>query len=106
MQKKIFFIIAVQCNDTSIGDQICNEENNYADCHYDGGDCCLIDCPDDISECGCAFTGVITSTQFLAGENYENDLNMTWLIQLPTGQNIEINWQSTDVEASGNGDCR
>ena len=88
------------CNDTSIGDQICNEENNYADCSYDGGDCCLLDCPD----CGCAYTGVITSTKFLAGENYDDGLNMTWLIQVPTGQNIEINWQSFDVEA-GN-DCK
>ena len=49
---------------------------------------------------------MIMSTQFLAGENYENDLNMTWLIQVPTGQNIEINWQSIDVEASSMGDCR
>jgi hypothetical protein len=42
---------------------------------------------------------VITSTNFLAGVNYNNDLNMTWLIQVPTGQNIEISWQSFDVEA-------
>ena len=86
------------CNDTSIGDLICNAENNYAACSYDGGDCCLLDCPD----CECAFTGVITSTQFLAGENYNNSLNMSWLIQVPTGQNIEINWQNFSVEAATN----
>ena len=49
---------------------------------------------------------MITSTKFLAGENYDNGLNMTWLIQVQTGHNIEINWQSIDVEASANGDCR
>ena len=97
-QIHLSFVLLLGCNFTSIGDKICNKENNYADCSYDGGDCCL-SCYDEIPECGCAFTGVIMSTQFLAGENYENDLNMTWLIQVPTGQNIEINWQSFDVEA-------
>ena len=74
---------------------MCNDENNNANCNYDGGDCCLTDC----LECGCSSTGVITSPKFLAGVNYNNDLNMTWLIQVPTGQNIEISWQSFDVEA-------
>ena len=91
------------CNYTSIGDLICNAENNFAECSYDGGDCCLLDCPDDeIPDCGCAYTGVITSTKFLAGENYDNELNMTWLIEVPTGQNIEINWQNFSVEAATN----
>jgi hypothetical protein len=44
----------------------------------------------------------MTSTKFLAGENYDNELNMTWLIQVPTGQNIEINWQNFSVEAAAN----
>ena len=74
---------------------MCNHENNNENCNYDGGDCCLTDC----LECGCPFIGVITSTNFLAGANYNNSLNMTWLIQVPAGQNIEISWQSFDVEA-------
>ena len=82
----------------------CNAENNYAECNYDGGDCCLLDCDQDQDQddCGCAYTGTITSTKFLAGENYDNGLNMTWLIEVPTGQNIEINWQSFSVEAATN----
>lgn len=35
-----------------IGDGACDIINNYPDCGYDGGDCCLCTCSDERYECG------------------------------------------------------
>ena len=38
-----------ECNstDSRIGNGLCNEELNFAECSYDGGDCCLLSCKVD-----------------------------------------------------------
>ena len=81
----------------SIGDGFCNDENNVAECSYDHGDCCLTSVNTDLcSECSCSFEGVITSPKF--PQNYVNNLDMTWLIQLPLGQFIEIVFVNFNVD--------
>ena len=75
----------------------CDDNTNIAECNYDGGDCCLINVnTDSCSDCNCLASGVITSPGFPG--NYENNLDLTWLIQVQMGQTIEINFVSFDVE--------
>ena len=80
-----------------VGDAICNDETNHLGCNYDGGDCCVNVNTDSCSECNCLASGVITSPGFPG--NYDNNLDMTWLIQAQMGQTIEISFLSFDVEA-------
>jgi hypothetical protein len=80
-----------------VGDGVCNDETNIAGCNYDGGDCCLINVnTDSCSDCNCLASGIITSPGFPG--NYDNNLDLTWLIQVQMGQTIEINFLSFDVE--------
>ncbi|CAM9832115.1 unnamed protein product [Ectocarpus fasciculatus] len=38
----------VQCDASDSGDGYCDKDtDNYAECQYDGGDCCECDCTDD-----------------------------------------------------------
>ena len=72
-----------------VGDGICNDETNHLGCNYDGGDCCLMNVNiDSCSECNCLARGVITSPGFPG--NYDNNLDLTWLIQVQIGQLIDI----------------
>ena len=81
-----------------VGDGYCNDGTNTQQCHYDGGDCCLLNVNRDYcSNCSCSGSGVITSPGFPG--NYDNNLDLTWLIQLPHGQLIEIVFISFDVES-------
>ena len=93
----------------SVGDGFCNDETNIADCSYDGGDCCG-SCvnTDYCEECTClagdsgngiyqcSTSGAITSPGY--PQNYDNNLDLYWLIQAPIGQTIVINFISFDVE--------
>ena len=79
-----------------VGDAICNDETNNLGCNYDGGDCCVNVNIDSCSECNCLGVGTITSPGFPG--NYDNNLDLTWLIQVQIGQTIEINFLSFDVE--------
>ena len=89
--------MSLACNSTLFADGYCNDENNKADCAYDGGDCCLSSPITDLcSECVCSTTGVITSPGYPG--NYANNLDVSWHIQVPSGQLIEINFISFDVE--------
>ena len=45
-------------------------------------------------------TSVITSPGF--PENYDKNLDLTWLIEVPTGQRIEIKFSDFDVEYRSN----
>ena len=75
----------------------CNDETNNADCNYDGGDCCLSSPKtDNCSECVCSTTGVITSPGYPI--YYPNNLEVSWLIQVPSGQRIEIIFKSFIVQ--------
>ena len=78
------------------GDGYCHDELNNADCNYDSGDCCVNVNTDVCSECGCLEGGVITSPGFPG--KYNNNLNLTWLIQAPIGQLIELSFLNFDVE--------
>ena len=80
-----------------IGDAICNDETNYLGCNYDGGDCCVNVNTDSCSECNCLGFGVITSPGF--PEDYGNNLDLTWLIQVPLGQRIELSFIHFDTES-------
>lgn len=78
-----------------VGNSICNDETNNADCDYDGGDCCLSSKNEDYcSECECSTTGVINIPQ----QFYVNNLDLYWLIQVPSGQFIEFYFINFDVE--------
>merc|ERR1712051_349081 len=77
-------------NPDMVGDGICNDETNHLGCNYDGGDCCLMNVnTDSCSDCNCLASGVITSPGFPG--YYDNNLDLTWLIQVQMGQTIEIN---------------
>ena len=83
---------------TMANDGYCNDETNIANCNYDGGDCCLLNSNiDQCSECLCGTNGAITSPGY--PQNYDNNLDLYWLIVVPIGQTIEINFISFDVES-------
>ena len=72
-----------------LGDGFCNDETNIPECMYDHGDCCLSNVnTDHCSECACSGNGIITTPGF--PQNYANNLDLNWLIQLPPWQLIEI----------------
>ena len=84
-----------------VNNDYCNDECNNADHSYDGGDCCLsIPNTDHCSECVCGTTGVIMSPGFPG--DYASDLDVSWLIQVPSGQLIEVTFNSFDVEGGSN----
>ena len=80
-----------------VGDSYCHDELNNLDCSYDGGDCCVNVNTDYCSECSCLGGGVITSPGFPG--NYDNNLDLTWLIQAPLGQLIELNFLDFELES-------
>ena len=80
----------------SIGDGYCNDDTNIQQCNFDHGDCCFLKVNADYcSNCSCSASGVITSPGFPG--NYDTFLDLTWLIQLPLGQVIDITFISLDV---------
>ena len=82
-------------NANMVGDAICHDETNHLGCNYDGGDCCVNVNTDSCSDCNCLASGVITSPGFPG--NYDNNLDLTWLIQVQMGQTVEINFLSFDL---------
>ena len=48
-------------NPNMVGDAICHDETNHLGCNYDGGDCCVNVNTDSCSDCNCLASGVITS---------------------------------------------
>ena len=77
-------------------DGYCHDETNIAELNYDGGDCCLSNVKRDYCfNCSCFGNGIITSPGY--PQNYGNNLDLTWLIQLPLGQYIEINFIEFDL---------
>ena len=88
----------LDCCLNMVGDGICNDETNHLGCNYDGGDCCLMNInTDSCSDCNCLASGVITSPGFPG--NYDNNLDLTWLIHVQLGQTIDIKFLSFDVES-------
>ena len=79
-----------------IGNGFCNDETNIADCNHDGGDCCVNVNKDVCTDCDCISDGIITSPGF--PQNYDNNLDLTWLIEVPPGQRIQIRFLKFDVE--------
>ena len=79
------------------GDGICHDETNSEECNYDHGDCCLSNInTDHCSNCSCSVSGVITSPGF--PHSYGPKLDLTWLIKISLGQNIEIVFLTFDFE--------
>ena len=77
-------------------DGYCHDETNIAELNYDGGDCCLSNVKREYCfNCSCFANGVITSPKF--PQNYPNNLDITWLIQFPLGQYIEIDFYKFDL---------
>ena len=75
-----------------IGDGICNDENNNADCMYDDGDCCLTEInTSNCLECACASKGIITSPRIPNPTWLWTTTTTTWLIQTHIGQFIMTN---------------
>ena len=83
-------------NPNMVGDAICHADTNHLGCNFDGGDCCVKVNTHSCSDCNCLGSGVITSPGFPG--NYDNNLDLTWLIQVQMGQSIETNFLSFDVE--------
>ena len=79
-----------------IGNGYCNDETNNQDCKYDGGDCCVNVNTEHCSKCQCLGGGVITSPGF--PETYAHNLEETWLIEVPSGQFIEISFVTFEIE--------
>ena len=73
-----------------LGDGFCNDETNNAACDYDYGDCCLTNVKTDYcSDCLCSRNGFI----IVLRQNFLHvNVNMTWLIQLPIGLHIKIDF--------------
>ena len=83
-----------------VANEICNDEANIPECNFDGGDCCLI--PLNINECSkceCYVNGVITSEKFPNINEPGSYTDLTWLIQLPIGQYIKIEFPRFDVQS-------
>ena len=79
-----------------VGDGFCNDELNIASC-YDHGDCCLFNANTDLcSNCSCSENGIITSSGF--PQNYNNNIDLTWIIQVSLGQVIEVEFVSFILE--------
>ena len=78
-----------------VGDGYCNDVTNNQQCNFDGGDCCVNVNTDYCSICSCSGSGVITSPGYPG--NYDNNLDLTWLIQFSHGQLIEIVFISFNV---------
>ena len=83
-------------NPEMVSNSVCNDETNIVECNYDGGDCCVNVNADSCSNCDCLASGVITSPGFPG--SYNNNLDLTWLIQVQMGHRIETNFLSFDVE--------
>ena len=107
MLLKIFFPIFLALPDilncengvnyAMIGNGHCNDKTNNPTCNYDGGDCCLSSPnTDHCTECLCATTGAVTSPGFPG--KYGDSLDVSWLIQVPHGQLIEITFISFETE--------
>ena len=88
---------------TLVGNGYCNYETNNAECNYDDGECCVNVNTENCLECQCLGGGTITSPGY-PEQNYDNNLDLYWLIQVPIGQTIEINFISFDVESHSS--CR
>ena len=95
-----------------VGDGFCNDETNNLECNYDGGDCCgscvnteyCAECTCLAGDSGngiyqCSTSGAITSPGYPI--KYVNNLDLSWLIVVPFGQSIEINFISFAVEFHG-----
>ena len=80
-----------------IGNDYCNDETNNEDCNYDGGDCCVNINTENCLECQCLAGGMITSPGF--PENYENNLDMYWLVQVDIEHIIAITFTSFGIES-------
>ena len=84
------------CNQSLVSNGYCNDNNNNLECDYDGGDCCLTNLnTDHCSICSCSQNGVVMSTGY--PQYYLEDQDLTWLLQVPIGQNIKIVFISFDV---------
>ena len=77
-------------NPNMVGDAVCNDETNHPGCNYDGSDCCVNVNTDSCSDCNCLGSGVIASPGFPG--NYDDNLDLSWLIQVQIGQLIDINF--------------
>ena len=112
-----------------VANGICEDENNNDICSFDGGDCCLsktakvgiaVDPFGHCSKCECSPTGVITSPRIkqISSSNfkidgfdprdYDNHLDVFWLIEVASVKLIEINFVSFDVNKdlqSNNSHC-
>ena len=81
-----------------IGNRICNDQTSDGICNFDGGDCCVNIDKSHCAECKCHGGGLITSPGF--PEHYSCCLDLTWIIQVPPEQTIEISFIRFDVEGA------
>ena len=65
------------------------------ECNYDGGDCCLANIDkNNCMECKCSRNGSITSPGF---PNFDSNVDLSWVIQVPNGQFIKIIFQAFNL---------
>ena len=89
-------------NANLVANGYCDDETNNGICVYDGGDCCVNVNTENCLECQCLVGGTITTPGY--PQNYGNNLDLYWLIQVRIGQTIEISFITFYLEYSSS--CR
>ena len=84
-------------NPDVVGNGFCNDNTNTAECVYDGGDCCVNVNTDYCSDCYCLGGSFIASPGFPG--NYDNNLDLTWIIRVRLVQIIDIKFLYFDIES-------
>ena len=83
----------------------CENETNNEACSFDGGDCCLLE---NVNKGQCPSNGVIISHHsahlfasdgsLQQDQNYGSNLDIFWLIQVPSGLYVQINFIDFELE--------
>ena len=89
-------------NSDLVANGYCNDETNNAACMYDGGDCCVNVNTDNCLECQCLGGGVLTYPVY-PQYYYELWIDLYWLIQVPIGQTIVMNFGRFNLKYTGDG---
>ena len=87
------------------GNYVCNDQANILECQYDGGDCCLSNLnTSQCLDCTCFISGAIASPGFPQGYG-DNFHHLSWLIQIPLGRVIEIDFVSFHIGSQYSSGC-
>ena len=100
-------VFQIGCVHSSLkGNGQCDKDANIEACNFDGGECCPNENDKDFSSCSdsgceCIISNVfdIKSPGFTSPGFYANNLDVKWLIKVPTGRTIQLKFESFQVES-------